>query len=161
MRTMSTVVAFLVLLIAVRHLDPAGFLFTQGVALCVLLPSIQLILDLRKKQGSAAGSIKDGIFSFLLIYTFLFTFPTQADRSFSLLMIQQIAASPSGLSREEINRFYTHDFIEHGGLDRRLIEQKASGTVIERDGKLELTPRGRVVNGMTRLICRVFNCQFT
>jgi hypothetical protein len=56
------------------------------------------------------------------------------------------SALPSGLSREEINKYYAIDFLESGGLDQRLVEQQAAGTVVEHDGRYTLTSRGEVVN---------------
>jgi hypothetical protein len=128
--------------------------------LCVAVSFLQVAIGWWREGAPKWWSLlKDGLMTFLLAYTFIITIPTQADRSFSLKMLQHIAEAPSGLSRDEIGHFYTDDFVRRGGLDRRLEEQQATGTLIERNGKFTLTSRGKAVDDMTRFTCLVFLCQ--
>jgi hypothetical protein len=151
--------AFFVLFVAVRHLNPTGILFDQGVALCLIVSASQVVVDYWRNHTTSFASVKDGAMTFLIIYAFVITIPTQADRSFSLKMLQHLGESHSGLSREEIAQFYTTDFVAHGGLERRLVEQQTSGTVVERNGRFTLTFIGRTVNYATRIACYTFSCQ--
>ena len=119
----------------------------------------QLVLGWRRSGVQRSAWIKDAVISFLLIYAFLITVPTNADRAFTLKMLKRLAEAPSGLDREEITKFYTVDFVENGGLDKRLTEQTATGTVVERDRRYMLTTKGRVVNSVTDLTCSLFVCE--
>lgn len=151
--------AFVIALIVVRHFRPSGFLLEQSVLLGALIATLQFIIGWRKHAIPMTTLVKDVALAFLLTYTVVFTFPTQADRSFSLMMLQRLALAPSGMSRQEISQFYKQEFVEHGGLDRRLLEQMASGTLIEREGKFTLTRKGLIVVRGTELTCHIFQCQ--
>jgi len=159
MQIAVSTLSFLVLFIALRHIDPRGFMFPQGVALGAIVSALQLIVCWRKRKVATSALLKDGVITFLLIYTWLFTVPTQADRSFSLRLLQRLAEAPSGLSRGGIGQFYTTDFVQHGGLDRRLVEQQASGTVVEQNGRFTITSKGKMVDAVTRMTCKLFACQ--
>jgi hypothetical protein len=52
------------------------------------------------------------------------------------------------------------DFDEQGGgLDKRLIEQQASGTMREQAGRYVLTARGKAICAVSDLMCQAFACQ--
>jgi hypothetical protein len=104
-------------------------------------------------------AIRDGIIVSLLIYAFVITVPTNADRSFTLLMLQRISEAPShGLSRAEIDSFFTMRFIQMGGIHQRLLEQTTTGTLMKSDSRYVLTSKGNLVNAVSRLTCRLFVC---
>jgi hypothetical protein len=155
----KTVLVFFLLFIALRHLIPTGILFYQGMAVGAVVSLGQLVLGWRRSEIQRSALIKNTMIAFLLIYAFLITVPTNADRSFTLKMLERLAQAPSGLDRGEITKFYTVDFVENGGLDKRLAEQRATGTVVERDRRYMLTTKGRVVNSVTDLTCSLFVCE--
>jgi hypothetical protein len=155
----KVVLLFFLLFIALRHLIPTGILFYQGMEVGAVVSLGQLVLGWRRSGVQRSAWIKDAVISFLLIYAFLITVPTNADRAFTLKMLKRLAEAPSGLDREEITKFYTVDFVENGGLEKRLTEQTATGTVVERDRRYMLTTKGRVVNSVTNLTCSLFVCE--
>lgn len=154
------VLAYLVSFVAIRQLYPQGILFYQGLALCLLVPLVQGTVIYLRKRLLPAAQLKDLSITLLLGYAFVVTFPTQAERSFSLRLLQHIEAAPQGLTREEIGQLlYTRDFVEQGGLDKRLIEQQASGTVHKQAGRYTLTARGAATCAVSHLMCKAFACQ--
>jgi hypothetical protein len=153
----KSILAFFVLFIAFRQIDPSGILFYQGMATGAIVSVLPLVISWWRNNITAT-LVRDSVIAFLLIYAFVITVPTNADRSFSLKMLQRLAQAPSGLSRDEINKYYAIDFLDKGGLDQRLVEQQATGTVVERDGRYTLTSKGEAVNRVTLLTCRIFIC---
>ena len=153
----KSILAFFLIFIAFRQMNPSGILFYQGMAIGSIVSVMPLIVSWWSKNTTPT-LVRDSVIAFLLIYAFVITVPTNADRSFSLKMLQRLAHAPSGLSREEINRYYAIDFLEGGGLDQRLVEQQTTGTLVEHDGRYSLTPKGEVINRVTHLICRIFAC---
>jgi hypothetical protein len=127
------------------QMNPSGILFYQGMATGSIVSVLPLVTSWWRNNTTVA-LVRNSVIAFLLIYAFVITVPTNADRSFSLKMLQRLAHAPSGLSREGINKYYAIDFLESGGLDQRLVEQQATGTVVEHDGRYTLTSRGEVVN---------------
>ena len=153
----KSIVAFFLLFIAFRQMNPSGILFYQGMATASIVSALPLVISWWRNNTTAA-LVRNSVIAFLLIYAFVITVPTNADRSFSLKMLQRLAQAPSGLSREEINKYYAIDFLERGGLDQRLVEQQATGTLVEHDGRYTLTSKGEMVNRVTHLTCRIFVC---
>ena len=155
----KAVLLFFLLFITLRHLIPTGILFYQGMEVGAVVSLGQLVFGWYRSGIQRSTWIKNAMITFLLIYAFLITVPTNADRSFTLKMLERLAQAPSGLDREEITKFYTVDFVENGGLDKRLTEQRATGTVVERDRRYMLTTKGRVVNSVANLTCSIFVCE--
>lgn len=157
--TAAAVCIFFPLFIILRHLDPEGIILYQGVALGVTVSVAQSIFAHRRAGVPWSTSIKDAAITFLLIYAFVFTVPTTADRAYSVKMLRHLADAPQGLSRKEIGNLYVVDFVDRGGIDKRLTEQKATGTLVEKDGVYFLTPTGKTLVGAFRLTCYVFSCE--
>ena len=152
------IASFLLSFLAWRHLQPAGILFYQGVASAVLASLLQLAFALvRHTRWSVA--FKDTAITFLLAYAFLFTVPTTVDRSYSVGMLLRLAQAPGGMSREDVSRLYVEDFVNRGGVERRLKEQQATGTRVERAGKFVLTDEGDALVTAFRVTCAIFVCQ--
>ena len=159
MLTAVAVLVFLVSFIAIRHLDPHGILFYQGCALAILVSAAQTRTARARIRLSWSASIKDGITTLLLIYAFVFTVPVTADRSYSVMMLRHIGEAPGGLSRDEVNRRYVSEFVDRGGVDKRLVEQQATGTIARQGDAYVLTARGRMLDHAFRWTCRIFACQ--
>jgi hypothetical protein len=142
----GAVFGFLLAFIALRQAYPSGILFYQGVATAVCISLLQV--GVARLRGNMPWSLvlKDALLTLLLTYAFLFTVPTTVDRSYSVLMLQHLADTPQGLSREEVSRFYVQDFVDRGGVD-------------ERDGRYVLTSQGEMLTRTFRLTCQVFACQ--
>lgn len=154
----GAILVFLISFIALRHLQPDGILFYQGCALGVLIAGIQVVLArLRKVDWSV--SLKDGLLTLLLIYSFVFTVPVTVDRSYSVKMLQHLADAPAGLSRDEVNQNYISEFVRHGGVDKRLMEQQATGTIEKQNDVYVLTGKGRFLDHAFRWTCQLFACQ--
>lgn len=153
------VLAYLLAFIAARQFYPEGILFYQGIALSILIPTLQAAIIHLWRRSCPLVSLKDFVITFLLTYSFLVTIPTNADRSFSIRMLQRVELAPNGLTREEIGELYTVDFVARGGLDKRLMEQQASGTMREEEGRYVLTTRGESVCVVSRVMCQVFVCR--
>src|SRR5580698_2370131 len=104
--TAAAVCAFLPLFIILRHFNPEGIILYQGVALGVLVSIAQPIFAHQRFGVSWSTSIKDAAITLLLIYAFVFTVPTTADRAYSVKMLRHLADAPRGLSRKDIGNLY-------------------------------------------------------
>ena len=152
-----SLVAFLLIFIGLRHMVPGGFLLYQGIAVGVAVALGQLFFQ-RGRRASLLQAFKDSALTFLLIYAFVFTIPTTVDRSYSVRMLNRLAASSAGLSTEEIGRSYSQYFSEGGGVEKRLREQIATGTIREKDERFVLTPVGRFLSWTFRGTETIFAC---
>lgn len=153
-----TVLAFLLAFVALRQLHSGGILFYQGMGLGLLLAALQVLVVRWSGRQKLGAALKDGLISFLLIYAFVFTVPTTVDRAYSVKMIGHLAQAPQGLSKEDVGRLYVDDFVRQGGVDKRLREQLATGTLQEQDGRYTLTPLGRALAWSFAQSCRLFAC---
>jgi len=151
-------IVFLVVFIAWRHIYPEGILFFQGLALGVIVSVIYGAMSWRAFGSPLFVAAKDAFFCFLLIYSFVFTVPTTVDRAYTVKMLVHIGGNPAGLDKQEIQQWFTSDFLERGGVQKRLVEQSATGT-IEQDGeRFRLTSLGRLLDGTFKLMRTVFAC---
>jgi hypothetical protein len=156
-----SVAVFLAIFIAIRHIQPTGILFYQGLATGAVITVAQFVFVRSSriaKAGRAPTPGKDAVITFLLIYAFVFTVPTTVDRSYSVRMIGHLADAPDGLSRAEINQLYTQDFVDAGGVDKRLTEQSATGTIHQENGRYMLTKGGAILAKVFYSMEVVFDC---
>lgn len=150
---------FVVAFVALRHVDPHGIIVYQGFLFGLVVPITQVLLERLRRKMPWAVLLKDAAITFMLINAFVLLGPGTADRAYTVKMLGHLAEAPRGLSREEIGRFYALDFIDRGGVDKRLTEQEAIGTVMERDGMYSLTATGRSLDNTFRLTCYIFVCR--
>lgn len=155
---LTALLAFLLAFVALRQLQPDGILFYQGVGLGLAIAGLQVCALAWLGSRRLRDVMKDGLLSFLLIYAFVFTVPTTVDRAYSVKMIGHLAQAPQGLSKEEVGHMYIDDFIRQGGIDKRLREQLATGSLQEQDGRYRLTPFGQMLASSFKLSCRLFAC---
>lgn len=145
------VAVFLLAFIVVRWLFPGGILFYQGVGLAVVAAALFAAVS-----WDAPGVGRDALLLFLLLYAFVFTVPTTVERAYSVRMLLRIDASPRGLTRDEIGRMYVDGFLAEGGVDKRVSEQVATGSIADHDGRLRVTPFGAALARAFRAAQRLF-----
>lgn len=158
----SIFISFLIyclLLIVVRQIWPHGILFYQGTLLALLHALAHVVvMFLRQKNTPAVVLSKDGLLVLLMCYTFMFTVPTTVDRSYSVRMLNQIAASSNGLSEEALNDDFKSRFIDGGAVSRRIEEQLATGSIMREGNQIKLTHWGHLLSKAFRLFCVAFSC---
>ena len=137
-----TSAAYLVLFISLRHLQPSGIVFYQGVLLALLAAAGQALVLRFVRSGSWGLILKDSAFSFLLLYSAVFTIPTTVDRAYSVRMILEIQRTPEGLTRAQIEHWFATDFQSQGGVEKRLHEQLVTGTIEQEGERYRLTTTG-------------------
>lgn len=150
--------AFLALFVLTRQLQPQGILFYQGLACALLCAAGQWLCSLRWSGAGRSTSAKDALLTFLLAYAFMFTVPTTVDRAYSVRLIQQLADHPEGMTRADMEAWFAQRFIAQGGVERRVHEQLASGTLQESQGRLVLTERGQWLARTFSFFQRLFSC---
>ena len=164
-KTMATVTTsflmFLSLFAGLRHLNPEGILFYQGVALGICVSLAQFSYDLLRKRASISEASKNAFLTFLQVYCFVITIPTTVDHSYTVKMIGWISDALAGLGRDEIGDQFVTVFISNGGVERRLREQSATGTVVERNRRYVLTTERRLMQRAFQLARWIFTCAFS
>lgn len=149
---------FFVLFIAMRHAQPTGIILYQGVVLGFFLSLAQFSFQ-RKRLPCLGDAAKNALLTFLLIYVFVFTIPTTVDRAYSVRMLTSLDHSRDGFTRDEIAAVFVQGFLKDGGVDKRLAEQSATGSIHIRDGRYSLTPMGRLLTEMFHTTRVLFVCQ--
>jgi hypothetical protein len=140
---------------------PQGILFYQGLACAFACSLAQWAVARHRARAVGPAVTKDALLTFLLAYAFMFTVPTTVDRAYSVRMIQQLNQSRDGLSRAEMEDWFARRFIGEGGVERRVREQLATGTLREEQGRFVLTARGRWLAWAFGVTQRLFNCSAT
>lgn len=154
----ASFIVSLVMFVSIRHVMPQGIVFYQGVAVAFVIGVAQFIFQIYWMQHAKPEALKDAFLSFLLFYSFIFTIPTTVDRAYSVKMLNRLAEAPAGLDRNEIGAFFVKGFLAEGGVDKRLVEQKATGSIKEENGRFVLTPLGRFLEASFKLTQVVFAC---
>ncbi|MFH1518464.1 MAG: hypothetical protein ABIH17_11365 [Pseudomonadota bacterium] len=103
----------------------------------------------RRKQGSLllseAGLV--AIASNLLLMLYAVMGPTVIDRSLSLYIVQKVDQRGGEVAQAAMEDLFVKEYMpEFHLVDVRLTEQITSGTLVERDGCLVLTPKGRTLS---------------
>lgn len=148
--------ASLVLLVLWRQLIPGGFIFYQGIFAAGIGAVAQCLVQHRRLPRSSY--VKDAVVTFLLVYAFVFTIPTTVDRSYSVKMIEHVAEADGVVSREEISSMFQRYFSDGGGVERRLDEQLATGTVRRAGEGFVVSSAGRWMARAFRAVEIVFAC---
>ncbi len=150
-------VSYLVLFICWRIFQAQGIIFYQGLTLAIVVASTQLLVH--KRLLPSNGQIKDAVITFLICYSFMFTIPTTVDRAYSVNFIIELQQHPDGLSHSQITALFANNFSAQGGVEKRLVEQTATGSLVEREGRYYLTTLGQFLATSFCLTRRVFNTQ--
>ena len=156
-RIVGTLALFLASFVALRHAAPGGIILYQGVLLGLGFTVLQLLYE-RFRHVSLTDASKHAAITFLLIYSFVFTVPTTADRAYSVAMLTRLGEAPDGLSRDELTEMFVRRFLAEGGVDKRLVEQTATGSIEEHQGRYALTSTGRLLDGAFRITQILFAC---
>lgn len=99
-----------------------------------------------------------GFEKFLLIliwllvgYGFAISVPTVIDRSLSFYILEKIQQRGGGIKQESFEQVFTQEYVkEHHLVDVRLTEQLESGTIVIKNGCVELTEKGEKVASFGR-----------
>lgn len=145
--------AAILALIVWRHAIPGGFLLYQGIATGA---AAAVAVWLFKRQDQSAA--KDALLVFLLVYGFVFTVPTTVDRSYSVRMIELVAGARDGVKKEEISSMFQGYFSEGGGVERRLTEQTATGTMRAEGNRYVASSLGRFFATAFHVTAELFRC---
>ncbi|MFC1681271.1 hypothetical protein ACFL1S_05730 [Pseudomonadota bacterium] len=148
-------VLYVSLFVVWRKIHPGGVLFYQGLSLALAVSLLQIVI--KKQSRETTGAIKDALITFLLCFCFMFTIPTTVDRSYTIRMIMEIQSHQNGLSRYQIEQYFSEDFIEHGGIEKRLAEQTATGSLVEREGRYHLTLFGQFLGNSFSWVQQLFS----
>lgn len=152
-------VIYLLLFIGWRALQPEGILFYQGLVLAVVVAFAQAVIHkMLLPDGSA---VKDAVITLLICYSFMFTIPTTVERAYSVKMIIELSRHTGGLSRSEIEDWFVSDFTARGGVEKRLYEQTATGSLVESEDRFYLTPFGHFLASSFHFVQRIFTSQAT
>ena len=90
-------------------------------------------------------------------YCLAISVPTVIDRSLSFYFLEKVQQHGGGLRRDRFEDVFTRGYArEHHLVEQRLTEQFASGTLVERDGCVLLTPRGQRLADFSRFFRRHF-----
>ena len=150
--------AFLALFVLTRQLQPQGILFYQGLACALFCAVCQWLFSLSRPKPGRLIATKDALLTLLLAYAFMFTVPTTVDRAYSVRLVQQLASHPDGMTRADMEDWFARHFIAQGGVERRVNEQLATGTLQEFQGRLVLTNRGQWLARTFGFFQWLFNC---
>jgi hypothetical protein len=104
-------------------------------------------------------ALANGAVHLLLILLFLILVPVVVDRSLSGFLLGTMARAGGTLSGQELRERLVDDYVDrYGAVDRRMVEQIASGNVEPTpDGAYRLTSRGRLVLGAMRFVAGAFS----
>lgn len=150
---------FLVMLILWRQLDPAGILFFQGLVASILAAGAQLALTLRPSSSRPHNMPwRDSIITLLASYAFMFTVPTTVDRAYSVRLIEHLGGESRPVTKNEVEAWFATQFATPDGVERRLKEQMATGSVSEHEGGYALTARGHALSYAFTAMQRLFAC---
>ncbi len=140
-----------------RQVRPDGIILYQGIEIAAITASIQCLIDMNRNKLSVQRAIKDAALTFLIGYSFAFTIPTTVDRSYSVQLIERLSHAPHGLTKDQIRLGFV-DYLTGDGLDRRLREQSATGTIEVSDGQYNLTALGLLMSQSFNWTTELFRC---
>jgi len=84
-----------------------------------------------------------GLFWLLLGYAYAISIPTVIDRSLSFYTLEKLQQRGGGILLDRMPEVFTQEYMkEHHLVDIRMTEQMEVGTVVVRDGCVQLTPWG-------------------
>ena len=148
---------YLAIFVLWRKIQPEGVLFYQGLFLVFFVSALQYLIQ--SKVSKVSNVIRDAVITFFACYSFMLTFPTTVDRSYSVRMILELQKYPDGLTRSQIENYFTNDFIIKGGIEKRIAEQLASGIVVEHETRFQLTSFGELIADSFHWTRQVFSSQ--
>ena len=86
-------------------------------------------------------------------YAFAISGPTVLDRSLSFYILEKLQQRGGGIREDQIGTVFVDEYMpEFRLVDVRLTEQLQSGTIVIRNGCVELTDKGQLLAGISRFI---------
>lgn len=88
-------------------------------------------------------------------YAFAISVPTVIDRSLSFYILEKLSQRGGGIQQQRFEDVFTNEYmVEHRLVDVRLTEQLESGTIVIRNGCVQLTEKGKLIVGFSRFFRR-------
>jgi hypothetical protein len=144
-------VAFVVVLVLKRKIHASTIIFYEGISIISALgvcAVLVLVAHDRLRPGSkqlTSHTVMGILLGMAVSYSFHITFPSLLDRSISMFVLSLLREKP--LTPAEVQCNFVQQFVvKSGALDKRVKEQIATGNIDERDGRLQMTRRGRMMN---------------
>ena len=153
--SLAAFIVYLACLIAWRKLHPSGVLFYQGLVLALAIAAVQYLIQYARRKRRCAS--KGAAITFLVCYAFMFTVPTTVDRSYSVEMIMELGMHPEGMSRANIEESFAGYLAGDDGVQKRLTEQLATGSIIKHEDRYVLTDLGHSLGSFFRWLRKVFS----
>jgi hypothetical protein len=155
---------FFVLLILHEHISKIEIIYYGYIKLSLIFFALSIILLAAVKKFLHSGreifsfpvTLPAAFISLLLNYAIIITFPVTIERSFSVYMLGSLYNKET--DTENLERIVQYYFNERRLVGKRLEEQIATGSIIVDDeGHITMTPRGKRIVKMNALIGRLFN----
>jgi hypothetical protein len=90
-------------------------------------------------------------------YAFAISAPTVLDRSLSFYILEKLAERGGGIKEASFPDVFIHEYMDEFRLvDVRLTEQLQSGTIAIANGCVTLTPRGKLIAGISSFLRQNF-----
>ncbi len=145
-------VAF-ILLFWTPILAPSAFFYRGIVFLVVVGMGLAAVLHRLKRL------VMFSLLWFCCMLVFFTHVPVTAQRSVSVFLLKYMEANPTTLFteeqlRDELINIYVR---KHSAVVKRIDEQRQIGTIVQRNGGYEITPRGRVLVQLYKLIATLFH----
>lgn len=84
-------------------------------------------------------------------YGLAISVPTVIDRSLSFYILEKIQQRGGGIRQDAFERVFTQEYVrEHRLVDVRLTEQVESGTIVIKDGCVQITEKGQKLASFSR-----------
>ncbi len=135
-------------------------LFYRGLVLAAVTALVAGTLGatIARRYGIAPLAVAAALSTFCVSACFLVLFPVTIDRSVSVYLLATIdRQGVAGMSKGELEGAFVDGYVrEMGAIDRRIIEQRISGNIIEHEqGRVRLTERGRRFIMLSRSAARL------
>lgn len=149
LRSFEAAAAFLIFLAAVYVVHvrffPVNVVFYAAIADGVVAAALTGALLFFPRYALFDGFEKTLLIVIALIagYSYAISVPTVLDRSLSFYILEKIDQRGGGIRKDRFADVFTKEYlVEHRLVDVRLTEQLESGTIEDRSGCIELTPKG-------------------
>lgn len=144
-------IIYVVLFSLLRHVDPNGIVFYQGIMVGLILSAVIFYNSAGDKR------YEDALLVFFISYAINITIVTTVDRAYSVKMISWIGESQNGLKISNLEYLFEERFIKTGGVVKRTTEQTKSGLIkVDEKGNYILTDFGDFVNRTFMVVHNVF-----
>jgi hypothetical protein len=142
---------FTVVLFAKRKIHASPIIFYEGIEIIAVLGvfGVLVLIALDRRRSGSRWLTSHAVMGILLgmavSYSFHITLPSLLDRSISMFVLSLLREKP--LTRPEVQCNFVQQFVvASGALDKRVMEQVATGNIDEGGGSLHMTDRGRAMD---------------